>query len=202
MNGYDFTERVRKVLQIAREQAIALKHEYVGTEHLLLGIIAEGEGAACAALDDLGINQDDLRDEVLRTVKPGTDAIGRIDLPYTSRSKRVLELAMSSARDLNHSYVGTEHLLLGLISEERGIGAQALASLGVTTEKVQDEVLRLFASEPIRGEGFVDDRPSVRTPKERQAGITVIIEHPDGRIDKKKFQRSAEAASFLNGLEF
>jgi ATP-dependent Clp protease ATP-binding subunit ClpC len=204
MNGYDFTQRVRKVMQIAREEAITLKYDYVDTEHLLLAIIRDGEGVASAALDDLGINQDDLRDDVLKRIKPGPDMGHRlVDLPYTSRAKSVLELAMSAARDLNHTYVGTEHLLIGLSRAEGGIAAQALATHGLTAAKLQDEVVRLLGTEPPRkGEPFVDDRPPVQAPKERQAQITVVIEHPDGRVEAKKFRRSADAALFLNGLGF
>jgi ATP-dependent Clp protease ATP-binding subunit ClpC len=204
MNGYDFTQRVRKVMQFAREEAIAMKHEYVGTEHLLLAIIKDGGGVASAALDDLGVNQEDLRHEVLRTIKPGTETGQRlVDLPYTSRAKRVLELAMSAARDLDHTYVGTEHLLIGLSLEERGIAAQALATHGLTPAKLQAEIVRLLGTEPPRkGEPFVDDRPAGPVPKERQAQVTVVIEHPDGRIEAKKFRRPADAALFLNRLGF
>src|SRR5881296_3027218 len=111
MNGYNFTDRVRKVLQMAREEAARLHHEYVGTEHILLGLIREGEGVAAAVLTNLNV-------EIEETVKKGKAAAAAgPDLPYTSRAKKVLELAMSEARELNHSYVGTEHLLLGLLRE-------------------------------------------------------------------------------------
>lgn len=222
MNGYNFTERVRKVLQFAREEAFALRHEYVGTEHLLLGLVREGEGVAAAALQNVKIELAEVRDSVLKTIKPGpsepatkaegaagildsiagTIGLGRRqgpDLPYTSRAKKVLELAMSEARELQHSYVGTEHLLLGLLREERGIGAQVLASLGATTEKIRTEVLTLLGDEMKKDETAI---PVQRRPREVQAAITLVVEHPDGRIEAKKFRRAGDAVSFLKELEY
>jgi len=118
MNGYNFTERVRKVLAMAREEAARLHHEYVGTEHILLGLIREGEGVAAAVLQNLSVDLDEIQQKIEETVKKGKAAqTTGPDLPYTSRAKKVLELAMSEARELNHSYVGTEHLLLGLLRE-------------------------------------------------------------------------------------
>jgi ATP-dependent Clp protease ATP-binding subunit ClpC len=127
MNGYNFTERVRKVLAMAREEAARLHHEYVGTEHILLGLIREGEGVAAAVLQNLSVDLDDIQQKIEETVKKGKAATATgPDLPYTSRAKKVLELAMSEARELNHSYVGTEHLLLGPPPRgegDRGAGA-------------------------------------------------------------------------------
>ena len=148
MNGYNFTDRVRKVLQMAREEAARLHHEYVGTEHILLGLIREGEGVAAAVLTNLNVDLEEISQKIEETVKKGkaTAAAGP-DLPYTSRAKKVLELAMSEARELNHSYVGTEHLLLGLLREEKGIAAQVLTDQGVNLEQARAETLRLLGSE-------------------------------------------------------
>jgi carboxymethylenebutenolidase len=147
MNGYNFTERVRKVLAMAREQSARLHHEYVGTEHILLGLIAEGEGVAATVLDDLSVDVDKLRQQIEDVVQQGrANASTGPDLPYTSRAKKVLELAMSEARELSHSYVGTEHLLLGLLREEKGIAAQILVAAGVTTERARQEVRRILGS--------------------------------------------------------
>jgi len=148
MNGYNFTERVRKVLAMAREEAARLHHEYVGTEHILLGLIREGEGVAAAVLQNLSIDLDEIQQKIEEQVKKGkaTQATGP-DLPYTSRAKKVLELAMNEARELNHSYVGTEHLLLGLLREEKGIAAQVLTDIGVNLETARAETLRLLGSE-------------------------------------------------------
>src|SRR5688500_18401578 len=110
MNGYNFTERVRKVLQFAREEALAIRHEYVGTEHILLGLCREGEGVAAAALQTLNVDSEDVRDSILKVIKPGASGSPMpVDLPYTSRAKRTLELAIQEAHELHHSYVGTEH---------------------------------------------------------------------------------------------
>jgi ATP-dependent Clp protease ATP-binding subunit ClpC len=148
MNGYNFTERVRKVLQMAREEAQRLHHEYVGTEHILLGLIREGEGVAAAVLQNLNVDLEEVQQKIEETVKKGkaAQATGP-DLPYTSRAKKVLELAMSEARELNHSYVGTEHLLLGLLREEKGIAAQVLTDAGVNLEAARQETLRLLGTE-------------------------------------------------------
>ena len=148
MNGYNFTDRVRKVLQMAREEAARLHHEYVGTEHILLGLIREGEGVAAAVLANLNVDLEEIQQKIEDTVKKGKAAgVGGQDLPYTSRAKKVLELAMSEARELNHSYVGTEHLLLGLLREEKGIAAQVLTDAGVNLEQARAETLRLLGSE-------------------------------------------------------
>src|SRR5258707_887142 len=148
MNGYNFTDRVRKVLQMAREEAARLHHEYVGTEHILLGLIREGEGVAAAVLTNLNVDLEEIQQKIEETVKKGKAAAAAgPDLPYTSRAKKVLELAMSEARELNHSYVGTEHLLLGLLREEKGIAAQVLTDAGVNLEQARAETLRLLASE-------------------------------------------------------
>jgi ATP-dependent Clp protease ATP-binding subunit ClpC len=148
MNGYNFTDRVRKVLQMAREEAARLHHEYVGTEHILLGLIREGEGVAAAVLTNLNVDLEEIQQKIEETVKKGkAPAAAGPDLPYTSRAKKVLELSMSEARELNHSYVGTEHLLLGLLREEKGIAAQVLTDAGVNLEQARAETLRLLGSD-------------------------------------------------------
>jgi ATP-dependent Clp protease ATP-binding subunit ClpC len=150
MNGYNFTERVRSVLTMAREEAARLHHEYVGTEHILLGLIREGEGVAAAVLQSLRVDVAEVRRKLEATIGTGkaAQATGP-DLPYTSRAKKVLELAMAEARELNHSYVGTEHLLLGLLAEEKGIGAQVLSDVGrITLAQTRDETVRLLAAQP------------------------------------------------------
>jgi hypothetical protein len=148
MNGYNFTERTRKVLAMARDEAARLRHEYVGTEHVLLALASEGEGVGATALQNLGADLHDIREIVEETVKKGqrSGSTGP-DLPYTSRAKKVLELAMAAARELHHAYVGTEHLLLGLLREERGIAAQVLGDLGITIENAENEILRILGTE-------------------------------------------------------
>ena len=144
--NYNFTDRVRKVLAMAREEAIRLQHDYVGTEHILLGLIREGDGVASAVLITLTVDLEQIHERVEESVRKGKATIALGELPYTSRAKKVLEFAMSEARDFNHSYVGTEHLLLGLLREEKGIAAQVLNSLGVTLEEARGETLKVLGS--------------------------------------------------------
>ena len=145
--NYNFTDRVRKVLAMAREEAIRLQHDYVGTEHILLGLIREGEGVAAAVLTNLSIDLDQIHEQVEESVKKGKATIALGELPYTSRAKKVLEFAMAEARELNHSYVGTEHLLLGLLREEKGIAAQVLNTLGIGLEDARAETLKVLGSD-------------------------------------------------------
>lgn len=147
VNGYNFTERVRKVLAAARDEADRLRHEAVGTEHLLLGILRDDEGVATVVLRNLSIDRAALRLTIEQTIGAGERTSTAPDLPYTSRAKKVLELAMNEARDLNHSYVGTEHLLLGLLREDMGIAAQVLRDFGATTEQARAETLRFLSAE-------------------------------------------------------
>ena len=173
MNGYNFTERVRKVLAMSREESVRLHHQYVGTEHMLLGIIREGEGVAAAVLVGLGIDRDEVRERIEATIKPGRDATGP-DLPYTSRAKKALEFAMSEARELNHSYVGTEHLLLGLIREEKGIAAQVLSEAGLGLAEARAEVLRILGTDasqsPTTGPSRTGPMPDAVRARDGRAG--------------------------------
>ncbi len=139
-----FTDRVRKVIYFARDEASRLQHDYIGTEHLLLGIVREGEGIAAKVLSKMDLDFEQIQQAVENMVKSsgGTLTIGEI--PFTPRAKRVLELAIEEARLLGHNYVGTEHLLLGLIREGEGVAAQVLAELGVDRKRVREEVLKLL----------------------------------------------------------
>src|SRR5471032_1257249 len=182
MNGYNFTERVRKVLAMAREEAARLHHEYVGTEHILLGLIREGEGVAAAVLQNLNVDLDEIQQKIEETVKKGkaSQATGP-DLPYTSRAKKVLEIAMGEARELNHSYVGTEHLLLGLLREEKGIAAQVLTDAGVNLDAARAETLRLLGTEmPQTGTAATGSTPtpqSTPTTKGEKKSKTPALDH-------------------------
>ena len=179
MNGYNFTDRVRKVLQMAREEAARLHHEYVGTEHILLGLIREGEGVAAAVLQNLNVDLDDIQQKIEETVKKGKAAAAAgPDLPYTSRAKKVLELAMTEARELNHSYVGTEHLLLGLLREEKGIAAQVLTDAGVSLEASRAETLRLLGSDmPQPAGGGAPPPQQAAQPKAEKKSKTPALDH-------------------------
>jgi len=146
--GYNFTDRVRKILHLAREEAARLGHEYVGTEHILLGLVREGEGVAAAVLTNLNVDVEEVEQTIeQRVTKGGAARVVGPDLPYTRGAKKVLELAMAETRELDHSYVGSEHLLLGLLREGDGVAAEVLTDLGVTLEEARAETLRLLVTE-------------------------------------------------------
>ncbi|MDP6118245.1 MAG: ATP-dependent Clp protease ATP-binding subunit [Planctomycetota bacterium] len=142
------TDRARKVMELARQEAQRLNHEYIGTEHILLGLIKEGSGVAASVLNNLDINLKQIRLEVEKMVPPGSNmaTIGQ-KLPYTPRAKKVLELAFEEARNLGHNYIGTEHLLLGLLRENDGVAAQVLLNLAMKLEDVREEVLSFLHAE-------------------------------------------------------
>jgi ATP-dependent Clp protease ATP-binding subunit ClpA len=179
MNGYNFTERVRKILAMAREEAVRLHHEYVGTEHILLGLILEGEGVAAAVLQSLNVDLEEIQQKIEETVKKGKAQQGTgPDLPYTSRAKKVLELAMSEARELNHSYVGTEHILLGLIREEKGIAAVVLSDVGIELPVARAEVLRLLGTDVAQHAPPGPQRGSGEPTREKTSKRTQSDSHP------------------------
>jgi ATP-dependent Clp protease ATP-binding subunit ClpC len=139
-----FTDRVRRVIYYARDEANRLQHDYIGTEHLLLGIVREGEGIAAKVLGKLDLDFEQIQQAVESMVKSTGSSLIVGEIPFTPRAKRVLELAIDEARQLGHNYVGTEHLLLGLIREGEGVAAQVLSELGVDRKRVREEVLRLL----------------------------------------------------------
>ena len=141
-----FTERARKVILLAKEEAKKLNHDYIGTEHILLGLIKEGEGVAAAVLNSLGLEAGAIREEVEKLVQPGPATVMSDDIPFTPRAKKVIELSMDEARNLGHNYIGTEHLLLGLIREGDGVASQVLVNMGLDLKSVRDEVLNLLGS--------------------------------------------------------
>ncbi|HCP12150.1 MAG TPA: NDP-hexose 4-ketoreductase, partial [Planctomycetaceae bacterium] len=139
-----FTDRARKVMQLANQEAQRFNHEYIGTEHILLGLVKEGSGVAANVLKNLDVDLRKIRIEVEKIVQTGPDMVTMGKLPQTPRAKKVIEYAMDEARNLNHNYVGTEHLLLGLLREQEGVAAQVLMNLGLKLEDVRDEVLNLL----------------------------------------------------------
>ncbi|MFH1191473.1 MAG: Clp protease N-terminal domain-containing protein, partial [Candidatus Omnitrophota bacterium] len=141
-----FTERARKVIILAKEEARRFNHDYIGTEHILLGLIREGEGVAAAVLQKLDVSLENIRIEIEKLVQPGptTQIIG--DIPFTPRAKKTLELAADEARSLGHNYIGTEHLLLGLIREGEGVASQVLLNLGLDLNGVRNEIMGLLGS--------------------------------------------------------
>jgi Clp amino terminal domain, pathogenicity island component len=139
-----FTDRARRVVVLAQEEARLLNHNYIGTEHLLLGLVHEGDGVAAQALTQLDVSLEAVRAEVTEIIGQGTDApTGHI--PFTPRAKKVLELSLREALELGHNYIGTEHILLGLLREGQGVGAQVLVKLGAGRDQVRQVVVQLLA---------------------------------------------------------
>jgi ATP-dependent Clp protease ATP-binding subunit ClpC len=186
-----FTERVRVVVVLAQEEARQLKHNYIGTEHPLLALLRQEDGVAVQALASLGITVNDGRRHVVRIVGNGEenspDAI-----PFTPRAKKVLELALRQALSLSHNYIGTEHLLLGLVRENKGVAARILLDFDADSEKVRNEVIRLLpgsgaagprteviqsGSEPATDPGWLDGLPMLLAPREPRSAHS-SGEHP------------------------
>ncbi len=175
-----FTERARKVIVFAKEEARRFNHDYIGTEHLLLGLIREGEGVAASVLQKLGVDLEAIRIEVEKLVQPGpqTQVVG--DIPFTPRSKKALELAAEEARALGHNYIGTEHLLLGLVKEGEGMAYRVLLNLGLDLGKLRNEVMELLGS-GIPGYG---QQPQPQEQAGKQASKTPAIDAYGRNLNK------------------
>ena len=141
-----FTDRARKVMALANQEAQRFNHEYIGTEHILLGLVKEGSGVGANVLKNLDVDIKKLRLEVEKLVKSGPDMVTMGKLPHTPRAKKVIECAIEEARSLNHNYIGTEHLLLGLLRETEGVAAQVLMSMGLKLEDIRQEVLNILGA--------------------------------------------------------
>jgi len=177
-----FTERARKVILLAKEEAKRFNHDYIGTEHILLGLVREGEGVAAAVLASFGLSPDKIRIEVEKLVQPGPTTVVSGDLPFTPKAKKVIELAMEEARSLGHNYIGTEHLLLGLIREGEGVASQVLVNLGLELEKVRDEVMNLLGSE-VPGYEMGQKVSHAKTPALDAFGRDLTKLAKDGKLD-------------------
>jgi ATP-dependent Clp protease ATP-binding subunit ClpC len=177
-----FTERARKVIVYAKEEARRFNHDYIGTEHLLLGLVREGEGVAAAVLQKLGLDLETIRIEVEKLVQPGpqTQVLG--DIPFTPRSKKALELSAEEARALGHNYIGTEHLLLGLVKEGEGMAYRVLLNLGLDLGKLRNEVMDLLGSGI---PGFSNQEPvkSDKTPAIDAYGRNLNKLAKEGKLD-------------------
>ena len=147
-----FTERARKVVVLAQDEARHFNHNYIGTEHLLLGLLREDEGVAAQALYSLNVALDEVREQVESIVGYGEEGTGA-QAPFTPRSKKVLELALREALQLGHNYIGTEHILLGLVRESEGVAARVLSNLDVDPDKVRREVVRRLGGGRSRSRG-------------------------------------------------
>lgn len=192
-----FTERAQKVLALAQEEAIRLGHNNIGTEHILLGLVREGEGIAAKALYALGLGADKIQKEVENLIGKGQESTQTIH--YTPRAKKVIELSMDEARKLGHSYVGTEHILLGLIREGEGVAARVLNNLGVSLNKARQQVLQLLGSNESSGhQGSASANANTPTLDSLARDLTAIAR--EGSLDPvigrgKEIQRVIEVLS-------
>lgn len=164
-----FTDRARKVMQLANQEAQRFNHEYIGTEHILLGLVKEGSGVAANVLKNLDVDLRKIRLEVEKLVQSGPEMVTMGKLPQTPRAKKVIEYSMEEARNLNHNYVGTEHILLGLLREQEGVAAQVLMNLGLKLEEVREEVLNLLGH-GLEGEEEPQERSSRESRSEGRKG--------------------------------
>jgi ATP-dependent Clp protease ATP-binding subunit ClpC len=178
-----FTERVRKVIYLARDEANRLQHDYIGTEHLLLGIVREGEGIAARVLLKLDLDLDQIQQAIENIVKPSGGTLTLGEIPLTPRAKRVLELSIEEARLLGHNYVGTEHLLLGLIREGEGVAARVLLELGVDRKRVREEIMRLIHQGGAAGAQGKVKKAKSETPTLDQFGRDLTQLARDNKLD-------------------
>jgi ATP-dependent Clp protease ATP-binding subunit ClpA len=211
-----FTDRARRVVVLAQEEARMLDHNYIGTEHILLGLIHEGEGVAAKALEALAISLEAVRQQVEEIIGHGQEAPSG-HIPFTPRAKKVLELSLREALQLGHNYIGTEHILLGLIREGEGVAAQVLVRLGADLNRVRQQVIRLLhgyqGQEPAAAGGPVRDLPgrgerrlsalqsrvsafdSRLSAIEQRVGTGADTSDLDERIDRLRGERDAAVSA-------
>jgi ATP-dependent Clp protease ATP-binding subunit ClpA len=187
-----FTERARQVVVLAQEEATALKHNYIGTEHILLGLLREEEGLAARVLESLDITVEEVRAQVARIVGEGEEA-GTGMVPFTPRAKKVLELALREALSLGHNYIGSEHILLGLVRENQGVAARILLDFDADAEKVRNEIIRKLggpraALDPGQRRALEQELARVRGQKEEA-------------LDAQDLERAANLRDFERKLE-
>lgn len=197
MGDYDFTSRVRGALIKAREEAQRRNHEHVGTEHLLLGLLMEEDALVIDVVENLGANPMDLQ-RAVEQMMTGSLA-GRTktipDLPYTQRARVVLDQAISTAHEFGDGYVGTQHLLLGLIREREGIAARALTAAGLSEPKLRREIVRLLQGEGVAA--MLDEAPTGQTDTQVPLSVAVEVRYGDGTLAKKVFASKDAAIGFL-----
>ncbi|HEU5085375.1 MAG TPA: Clp protease N-terminal domain-containing protein, partial [Acidimicrobiales bacterium] len=182
-----FTDRARRVVVLAQEEARLLNHNYIGTEHILLGLIHEGEGVAAKALESLGISLEAVRSQVEEIIgQGGSSPSGHI--PFTPRAKKVLELSLREALQLGHNYIGTEHILLGLIREGEGVAAQVLVKLGADLSRVRQQVIQLLSG--YQGSGGGSAGAGGSSEKAGAAAGSTTGETPSGSLVLDQFGRN------------
>jgi ATP-dependent Clp protease ATP-binding subunit ClpA len=190
-----FTDRARKVMQFANQEAQRFCHEYVGTEHILLGLIKEGSGVGANVIKNFGVDLRKVRLEVEKLVQSGPDMVTMGKLPQTPRAKKVIEYSMEEARQLNHNYVGTEHILLGLLREEEGIAGQVLVNLGLNLAEVRDECLNLL------GHGYAPTVKKIEeVDPEKAKQIRELMDQKEEAIANQDFESAAKIRDMIDSL--
>ena len=181
-----FTERARQVVVLAQDEARALKHNYIGTEHILLGLLREEEGLAARVLESLDITVEEVRAQVARIVGQG-DEVTTGQIPFTPRAKKVLELALREALSLGHNYIGTEHILLGLVRENEGVAARILLDFDADAEKIRNEIIRMLSGPGRRQGGRARARRAARSRSRSklldQFGRNLTKQSTEGKLD-------------------
>jgi ATP-dependent Clp protease ATP-binding subunit ClpC len=197
VGGYDFTSRVRGALIRAREEAQRRHHEHVGTEHLLLGLLGEEDGLVMDVLENLGANPMILQQAVEQQLTDGIPSRVKTipDLPYTQRARVVLDQAISTAHEFGDGYVGSQHLLLGLILERQGIAAQTMTTAGLTEPTLRREIVRLLQGEGVAA--MLDYVPPESSETQVPLSIAVEVRYEDGTLAKKTFSSKDAAIGFL-----
>jgi ATP-dependent Clp protease ATP-binding subunit ClpA len=167
-----FSERARQVVVLAQDEARALGHDYIGTEHILLGLLREEEGIGARVLENLGITVEEVRAQVVRVVGPG-DETPTGQIPFTPRAKKVLELSLREALSLGHNHIGTEHVLLGLVRENQGVAARILLDFGADAETIRNEVIRALSGPGPRPVAYQRVEPS--TLSKRRVPVELLV---------------------------
>jgi GNAT superfamily N-acetyltransferase len=177
-----FTDRARRVVVLAQEEARTLNHNYIGTEHILLGLIRESDGVGAKALESLGISLQAVRAQVEELIGRGQHTPSG-HIPFTPRAKKVLELSLRESVQLGHDYIGTEHILLGLIREGDGVAAQVLVQLGADRNRVRQQVIQLISSQPPQSDEAMKVRP--REDTDRAAALAFLTRHNHARVARQ-----------------
>jgi len=189
-----FTDRARRAVVLAQEEARLLNHNYIGTEHILLGLIHEGEGVAAMALESLGISLEAVRAQVEEIIGQGQSApTGHI--PFTPRAKKVLELSLREATQLSHNYIGTEHILLGLIREGEGVAAQVLVKLGADLPRVRQQVIQLLS-------GYVGGKAAAHKPGARTRLVRMTVPAELRQAEEQLVQVRQEKKAAIDAEDF
>jgi hypothetical protein len=184
-----FTDRARRVVKLAEEEARMLNHDWIGTEHILLGLLREGDGVAAQVLESLGISLQAVRVQVVEIIGQGQQVPGEV-IPFTPRSKKVLELSLRESLQLGHDYIGTEHILLGLLREGDGVAAQVLVKLGTDLNRVRQQVIQLISGQqpqpgrlpPREGVPVTEERARLDTIEARLDAIEVLLAAVEQRV--------------------